>query len=39
MEGTINNLEPDKEYEVMILCQDKYGDGTFSKTFRYFTKR
>lgn len=39
MEGTISNLEPDKEYEVMILCQDQYGDGTFSKTFRYFTKR
>ncbi|XP_055593072.1 protein borderless isoform X2 [Uranotaenia lowii] len=38
MEATITNLQPAKEYEFMVLCQDSYGDGMFSKAFRYFTK-
>lgn len=38
MEATINNLEPGREYEFMVLSQDRYGDGMFSKAFRYFTK-
>jgi len=39
MEGTITNLEPGREYEFMVLSQDRYGDGMFSKTYRYYTKR
>lgn len=39
MEATITNLEPGREYEFMVLSQDRYGDGMFSKTFKYFTKR
>ncbi|XP_055713087.1 protein borderless [Phlebotomus papatasi] len=38
MEATVSNLEPGKEYEFMVLGQDSYGDGIFSKAFRYFTK-
>lgn len=38
MHATITNLEPGKEYEFMVLSQDRFGDGMFSKTFRYFTK-
>ncbi|EAT33261.1 AAEL014457-PA, partial [Aedes aegypti] len=38
LEATITNLLPAKEYEFMVLCQDSYGDGMFSKAFRYFTK-
>uniref|UniRef100_U5ETE2 Putative neuronal cell adhesion molecule n=1 Tax=Corethrella appendiculata TaxID=1370023 RepID=U5ETE2_9DIPT len=38
LEATITNLEPHREYEFMVLCQDNYGDGMFSKSFRYFTK-
>ncbi|XP_058817731.1 protein borderless isoform X2 [Topomyia yanbarensis] len=38
LEATITNLQPAKEYEFMVLCQDNYGDGMFSKAFRYFTK-
>ncbi|GAB0089249.1 Protein borderless [Sergentomyia squamirostris] len=37
-EATVNNLEPGREYEFMVLGQDSYGDGIFSKAFRYFTK-
>lgn len=39
MEASITNLEPGREYEFMVLSQDRYGDGMFSKTFKYFTKR
>lgn len=39
MEATITNLEPGHQYEFMVLSQDRYGDGMFSKTFNYFTKR
>lgn len=39
METTISNLEPGREYEFMVLSQDRYGDGMFSKSFKYFTKR
>lgn len=38
-ETTIENLEPSREYEFMVLCQDRYQDGMFSKTYRYMTKR
>lgn len=39
MEATITNLEPGREYEFMVLSQDRYGDGMFSKAFKYWTKR
>lgn len=39
MEVTITNLEPGHEYEFMVLSQDRYGDGMFSKAFKYWTKR
>ncbi|CAD7080232.1 unnamed protein product [Hermetia illucens] len=38
MEATITNLQPGCEYEFMVLSQDQYGDGMFSKSFRYYTK-
>ncbi|XP_031624013.1 protein borderless isoform X4 [Contarinia nasturtii] len=38
MHATVTNLEPGREYEFMVLSQDRFGDGMFSKTFRYFTK-
>lgn len=37
-ESTIENLETGKEYEFMVLSQDRYNDGLFSKAFRYRTK-
>lgn len=37
-ESTIRNLEPGREYEFMVLSQDRYNDGLFSKPFRYRTK-
>lgn len=37
-ESTIDNLEPGQEYEFMVLSQDRYNDGLFSKPFRYRTK-
>lgn len=37
-EATVNNLIPNKEYEFMVLSQDKHGDGMFSKALRVFTK-
>lgn len=36
-QANITNLEPGCEYEFMVLSQDRFGDGMFSKTFRYFT--
>ena len=36
-EATVGNLAPGKEYEFMVLSQDKHGDGMFSKTVRVFT--
>ncbi|XP_031829317.1 borderless isoform X2 [Nomia melanderi] len=36
-EATVNNLNPGREYEFMVLSQDKHGDGMFSKTLRIFT--
>lgn len=39
MEATVRNLEPGHEYEFMVLSQDRYGDGMFSKSYRYHTKR
>lgn len=39
MEATVRNLEPGQEYEFMVLSQDRYGDGMFSKSYRYHTKR
>lgn len=38
MEATIQNLQPGREYEFMVLSQDKYGDGMFSKTIRFSTQ-
>lgn len=37
-ETTIESLESGKEYEFMILSQDRYNDGLFSRSFRYRTK-
>jgi len=37
-EATVNNLNPGREYEFMILSQDKHGDGMFSKALRIFTQ-
>ncbi|KAG5676191.1 hypothetical protein PVAND_006040 [Polypedilum vanderplanki] len=37
-EATIENLEPGREYEFMVLSQDRYNDGLFSKPYRYRTK-
>lgn len=37
-QSTIRNLEPGREYEFMVLSQDRYNDGLFSKPFRYRTK-
>ncbi|OXU19625.1 hypothetical protein TSAR_016370 [Trichomalopsis sarcophagae] len=37
-EATVANLSPGKEYEFMVLSQDKHGDGMFSKTVRVFTQ-
>uniref|UniRef100_A0A0K8WJZ6 Protein turtle n=1 Tax=Bactrocera latifrons TaxID=174628 RepID=A0A0K8WJZ6_BACLA len=39
MEATIQNLQPGHEYEIMVLSQDKYGDGMFSKTLRFSTQQ
>lgn len=39
MEATIQHLQPGREYEFMVLSQDKYGDGMFSKQFRFSTQR
>lgn len=36
-EATVNNLTPGREYEFMVLSQDKHGDGMFSKTVRVLT--
>lgn len=36
--ATVKNLIPGNEYEFMVLSQDQYGEGMFSKSFRYFTK-
>ncbi|XP_075152895.1 borderless isoform X1 [Haematobia irritans] len=38
MEATIPHLLPGREYEFMVLSQDKYGDGMFSKQFRFATQ-
>ncbi|XP_012222361.1 protein borderless isoform X1 [Linepithema humile] len=37
-EATVNNLNPGREYEFMVLSQDKHGDGMFSKAVRVFTQ-
>lgn len=37
-ESTIENLESGREYEFMVLSQDRYNDGLFSKAYRYRTK-
>ncbi|XP_076629523.1 borderless isoform X2 [Colletes latitarsis] len=37
-EATVNNLNAGREYEFMVLSQDKHGDGMFSKTLRIFTQ-
>lgn len=38
-DGTITNLQPNHEYEFMVLSQDKHGDGMFSKALRIKTKK
>jgi hypothetical protein len=37
-ESTIEGLESSREYEFMVLSQDRYNDGLFSKPYRYRTK-
>ncbi|XP_015108943.1 protein borderless isoform X1 [Diachasma alloeum] len=37
-EATIPNLSPGREYEFMVLSQDKHGDGMFSKSIRVLTQ-
>lgn len=37
-ESTIEKLESGREYEFMVLSQDRYNDGLFSRAFRYRTK-
>ncbi|XP_024870972.1 protein borderless isoform X1 [Temnothorax curvispinosus] len=37
-EATVNNLNAGREYEFMVLSQDKHGDGMFSKALRIFTQ-
>ena len=37
-QATMYGLEPGSEYEFMVLSQDRYGDGMFSKAFKYWTK-
>lgn len=37
-EATVENLEPGREYEFMVLSQDRYNDGLFSRPYRYKTK-
>lgn len=37
-ETTVHNLTESKEYEFMILSQDRYNDGLLSKTIRCSTK-
>lgn len=37
-EATIPNLVPGREYEFMVLSQDKNGDGMFSKAIRVLTQ-
>jgi hypothetical protein len=37
-ESTIEHLESAREYEFMVLSQDRYNDGLFSKPYRYRTK-
>ncbi|KAL0101927.1 hypothetical protein PUN28_018468 [Cardiocondyla obscurior] len=37
-EATVSNLNPGREYEFMVLSQDKHGDGMFSKALRVFTQ-
>lgn len=37
-ESTIEGLESAREYEFMVLSQDRYNDGLFSKPYRYRTK-
>ncbi|XP_023287560.1 protein borderless isoform X2 [Orussus abietinus] len=36
-EATVNNLNPGREYEFMVLSQDNHGDGMFSKAVKVFT--
>lgn len=38
-EVTIDHLQPGREYEFMVLAQNSFGDGVFSKPIRYSTKR
>lgn len=37
-ESTVEDLEPSREYEFMVLSQDRHNDGIFSKAFRFRTK-
>lgn len=39
LESTITHLEPNHEYEFMVLSQDRFGEGMFSRAYKYFTKR
>ncbi|XP_077292450.1 borderless isoform X2 [Arctopsyche grandis] len=37
-EATIGNLQPGREYEFMVLSQDKFSDGMFSKSIKVWTQ-
>ncbi|XP_034950863.1 protein borderless isoform X2 [Chelonus insularis] len=37
-EATVLNLVPGREYEFMVLSQDKHGDGMFSKSIKVLTQ-
>lgn len=37
-EATISNLQPGREYEFMVLSQDKFSDGMFSKSTKVWTQ-
>lgn len=36
-EATVNGLAPGREYEFMVLSQDRHGEGMFSKAVRVHT--
>ncbi|KAL3267564.1 hypothetical protein HHI36_011683 [Cryptolaemus montrouzieri] len=39
LDATIENLDPGREYEFMVLCRDERGEGLFSKAIKLWTKK
>ncbi|XP_045479639.1 protein borderless isoform X2 [Harmonia axyridis] len=39
LDATIENLDPGREYEFMVLCRDELGEGLFSKAVRLWTRK